>query len=105
VINGESTEVVNATANNGTLSADTTFDSFSMAPSNKWIRLYGNSINDNITVGHLVQDISTSSPTTDLNFEGTFKTEEYTYDEAGHIRSKATRTLTLPYSYKTFKVS
>jgi hypothetical protein len=52
----------------------------------------------------LVQEIPTETPSTDLNTEGTFKTEEYTYDEAGHIRSKATRTLTLPYGYKTIKV-
>ena len=105
VVGGESTAVINATAGDGTLIADITFDSFSIAPSNKWIRLYGNPVNDSIVVGHLVQDIPTTAPTTDLNTSGTFKTEEYTYDEAGHIRSKATRTLTLPYNYKTFTVA
>ena len=105
VIGGESTEVKNGTSGSGTLIADTTFDSFSITPSNKWIRLYGNSVNDSIVIGHLVQDISTTTPTTDLNTSGTFNTEEYTYDEAGHIRSKAVRTLTLPYNYKTFAVA
>ena len=37
--------------------------------------------------------------------DGAFLTEEYTYDEAGHIRSKAVRTLTLPYNYKTIGVA
>lgn len=105
VIGGESTETGNATAGSGTLIADTTFDSFSITPSNKWIRLYGNPVNDSIVVGHLVQDIPTTAPITDLNTSGTFNTEEYTYDEAGHIRSKAVRTLTLPYNYKTFAVA
>lgn len=105
VVGGESAEVKNGTSGSGTLIADTTFDSFSIVPSNKWIRLYGNPVNDSIVVGHLVQDISTTTPTTDLNTSGTFNTEEYTYDEAGHIRSKAVRTLTLPYNYKTFIVS
>lgn len=105
VVGGESAAVINATAGNGTLIADATFDSFSIAPSNKWIRLYGNPVNDSIVIGHLVQDIPTTAPITDLNTSGTFKTEEYTYDEAGHIRSKATRTLTLPYNYKTFTVA
>lgn len=105
VVGGESDVKTNAAAGAATLVADTTFDSFSIAPSNKWIRFYGNATNDSIVVGHLVQDIPTTSPTTDLNTSGTFATEEYTYDEAGHIRSKAVRTLTLPYNYKTFKVA
>ena len=105
VVGGESTEVKNGTSGSGTLIADTTFDTFSITPSNKWIRLYGNPVNDSIVIGHLVQDISTTTPTTDLNTSGTFNTEEYTYDEAGHIRSKAVRTLTLPYNYKTFAVA
>ena len=88
-----------------TVEADTTFDTVSFNASNKWIRLAANADSDNITFGHLVQAIPTTTPTTDLNTSGTFKTEEYTYDEAGHIRSKATRTLTLPYSYKTINVS
>lgn len=108
VVGKESAAVTNGTGNSVdvTLVADTTFDSFSISPSNKWIRLFGNADNDSIVVGHLVQEIATSTPTTDLNSgEGTFATEEYTYDEAGHIRSKAVRTLTLPYSYKTLNVA
>lgn len=108
VVGKESVAVTNGTGNSVdvTLVADTTFDSFSISPSNKWIRLFGNTDNDSIVVGHLVQEIVTSTPTTDLNSgEGIFATEEYTYDEAGHIRSKAVRTLTLPYSYKTLNVA
>jgi hypothetical protein len=108
VVGGASDVKTNAASGAATLVADTTFDSFSIAPSNKWIRFYGNATNDSIVVGHLVQDIPTTSPTTDFNDlknGSVFNTEEYTYDEAGHIRSQAIRTITLPYGYKTFKVA
>lgn len=103
-LNQQSEEVANSPSENtDTQSAATTNDTFTFATGNKWIRA---DIKDNgLTYGHLVQTINTSAPTSDLNNSGTFNTEEYTYDEAGHIRSKAVRTLTLPYNYKTIAVT
>ena len=103
-LNAQSTAITNAPSDNtNTQSAASTNDTFTFATSNKWIRA---EIKDKmLSYGHLVQTINTSTPTSDLNTSGTFKTEEYTYDEAGHIRSKATRTLTLPYGYKTISVA
>lgn len=103
-LNAQSTAIANAPSDNtNTQSAASTNDTFTFATSNKWIRA---EIKDKmLSYGHLVQTINTSTPTSDLNTSGTFNTEEYTYDEAGHIRSKAVRTLTLPYNYKTIKVA
>lgn len=103
-LNQQSEEVANSPSENtDTQSAVATNDTFTFATGNKWIRA---DIKDSgLTYGHLVQTIKTSTPTSDLNNSGTFNTEEYTYDEAGHIRSKAVRTLTLPYNYKTITVA
>jgi hypothetical protein len=103
-VTGTSTAVTNPAGTNGTIVADTTFDTVELNASSKWMRLTADPTNDIITFGHLVQNIETGKRTTDLNNSGTFDTEEYTYDEAGHIRSKYVRTLTLPYGYKTIRV-
>ena len=103
-VTGTSTAISNPDGTNGTIVADTTFDTVELNASNKWIRLTADPATDIITFGHLVQKIETGTRTTDLNNSGTFDTEEYTYDEAGHIRSKHIRTLTLPYGYKTIRV-
>lgn len=103
-VTGTSTAVTNPAGTNGTIVADTTFDVVELNASNKWMRLTADPTKDIVTFGHLVQNIETGKRTTDLNNSGTFDTEEYTYDEAGHIRSKYVRTLTLPYGYKTIRV-
>ena len=85
-----------------TIEADTTSDTVNLSASNIWIRLEAK--DNDLNFGHLVREIPTSVPKTDLNDSGTFNVEEYTYDDAGHIRSKAVRELTLPFNYKTVGV-
>lgn len=104
-VTGTSTDSDNPAGTDGTIVAGTTFDTVKLNASNKWVRLTADPTNNTITFGHLVQDIETGKRTTDLNSFGTFDTEEYTYDEAGHIRSKHIRTLKLPFNYKTIKVA
>ena len=104
-VTGTSTDSDNPAGTDGTIVAGTTFDAVKLNASNKWVRLTADPTNNTITFGHLVQDIETGERTTDLNSFGTFDTEEYTYDEAGHIRSKHIRTLKLPFNYKTIKVA
>ena len=106
-IEKQSTAVVNVspTASDTNLVADNIVDTLSIATGNKWIQTTNDEATDKIIFSHIVQTIPTTTPTTDLNSRGTFETEEYTYDEAGHIRSKAVRTLTLPYNYKTIGVA
>lgn len=103
----QSTAVVNVspTTTDANLVADNIVDTLSIATGNKWIQTTNDEATDKIIFSHIVQAIPTTTPTTDLNANGTFNTEEYTYDEAGHIRSKAVRTLTLPYNYKTITVN
>lgn len=106
-IEKQSTAVVNVspTASDTNLVADNIIDTLNIATGNKWIQTTNDEATDKIIFSHIVQTIPTTTPTTDLNSNGTFDTEEYTYDEAGHIRSKAVRTLTLPYNYKTIGVA
>lgn len=103
----QSTAVVNVspTAADTNLVADNIVDTLSIATGNKWIQTTNDEATDKIIFSHIVQAIPITTQTTDLNSRGTFDTEEYTYDEAGHICSKAVRTLTLPYNYKTIAVA
>lgn len=88
----------------GTVEADVTSDTVTFKSSNIWIRLQ--TYDNMISFGHLVRPIDTTPvATSDLNNSGTFTTEELTWDEAGHITKKTTRTLTLPYNYKTITVT
>jgi hypothetical protein len=96
-----STSTANAGINNSavTVQADTTFDTISFNASNKWIRLAANADNDTITFGHLTQGTKGSYTGTDLNFTefgGAVTLYGYETDEAGHIISNPTYTLTLP---------
>lgn len=88
----------------GTVEADVTSDTVTFKSSNIWTRLQ--TYDNMISFGHLVRPIDTTPVvTSDLNKSGTFTTEELTWDEAGHITKKTTRTLTLPYNYKTITVT
>ena len=97
----DSTSAANAGVNSSavTVQADTTFDTINLNASNKWIRLAANADNDSITFGHLTQGTKGSYTGTDLNFTefgGAVTLYGYETDEAGHIISNPTYTLTLP---------
>ena len=97
--------------------ADNTQDTLTILPANRWVCLHGtnddttNSIGDVIRVGHQVNTIITSTKNAvDLNNTLTYdsmtngdtiKIPDWTYDRAGHIIAKQSRTYTLPYGYKT----
>ena len=86
--------------------ADSNADTATFAAGNAWIKLKGTAGSDTITFGHLVQEISATTGSIDYNSAtGTFAFDTFTYDEAGHIRSKNTQTITLPNGYKTITLA
>ena len=96
---GESESAENATVADGTLVADDTFDTATFDSANKWIRLAANEENDTISIGHLTQGTAGSYTGTDLEFTefgGEVTLYGYETDNAGHIISNPTYTLTLP---------
>lgn len=101
---GESTSVNNGNLKDGDIAADETFDTLTFEPSNRWIRLYGNEESDIVQIGHLTQGIAGKYTGTDLEFTefgGTVTIYGYETDNAGHIISNPTYSLTLPKgSYK-----
>lgn len=117
IINGQSTEISNPTVNTETVTADNTQDQLVFASSNKWIRMSGsNDHGDNevdvIRFGHEVHTIDQSSAGhTNLNEETGAKQEDnltiydWNFDDAGHITEKKSHTYTLPFSFKTIKVT
>ncbi len=94
--------------------ADNTQDILTILPANRWVCLHGtndDSTNgDVIKVGHQVNTITTTAnDAVDLNTNTTYgsmtngntiKIPDWTYDAAGHITAKQSRTYTLPYGYK-----
>ena len=95
-----------ASVNGTTQTADSTQDTIKFNASNKWIKL-DSSEEDIIKFGHIVEDIEIEDNNdTDLNDEETrsdkINIPDWSYDEAGHIRSKQSHTYILPFGYKSF---
>ena len=86
--------------------ASNTQDTVAVNSGNYWVRV--DIKDDDITLSHSVRDITeTSNGTENLNKESGAKNEnninipDWTYDKAGHIRSKQDHFYTLPFGYKT----
>lgn len=93
---------VNATQTNGTLAADSTIDSWTLAPQNKWLRVAVDSTNDKITIGHSYSpETANRNDTGDTvaqtpSFGTTFKVPNYETDKAGHITKSSSHTVQIP---------
>jgi len=87
------------------LISDSNHDTLSIASKNKWIILDADTDHDSFTIGHYKKDFNPTTSTLDLNSSGTFDIPSYVYDEAGHVTAKDTKTLTLPYNYKTIALN
>lgn len=87
-------EVYNPNGTSGLIEADYTSDTVNMSPANKWIRL--TTRNNDLTFGHLVQNIATPTNTIYLSNGINYNTHEFLYDEAGHITEKKIVTYYLP---------
>lgn len=86
--------------------ADNTQDIINIDSGNYWVR--ADITNDNIKLSHSVRDIdiTPNNPTnfnTEINAvdEDNINIPDWTYDAAGHIRSKKDHYYTLPFGYKT----
>lgn len=98
--------VAEITSNTTSLVADTTQDTLTIAPGNKWIALKADASTDTISIGHAAAGgttITTSgateptnNETKTLNFGETFTTSYVRYDEMGHITDSGTREVTVP---------
>jgi hypothetical protein len=100
------TENATGTPTTTTVEADNTQDTLALNSGNKWIRIDTvDGTTNSLTFSHDIHTITTSTSTVDFNESGnTFSIPTLSYDEAGHITSKATCTYTLPNSFKTFKI-
>lgn len=104
--NSNLVNTASVSADGTTQMADNTQDTIKFNASNKWIKL-DSSEEDIIKFGHIVEDIEIENNNdTDLNDEETksdkINIPDWSYDEAGHIRSKQNHTYILPFGYKSF---
>ena len=116
-VTGSSDGVTNLTAVNGTPTADDNGDTLYIVPTNIWIKLAAtdrpnplnnSDVRNEIKVAHLVRAITDDSGSTNFNtnnVDETFVVHTFTYDEAGHIRSKHAHTYTMPKNFKYVAVT
>lgn len=95
---------------NGTkaiIDADNNSDILTINSENQWIILKGNNTNNSFTIGHYQKKITPTTSRINLNDDsiGTIVLQNLTYDDAGHVTNELNTEYTLPYSFKTMKVS
>jgi hypothetical protein len=98
--------VAEITSNTTSLVADTTQDTLTIAPGNKWVRVAGT--DDTLTVAHEVHSID-NEPVKDATVldsgTGTFTIQDITFDEAGHAKSNKAHTYKLPFAIRNIDVA
>ena len=102
---------VDATQTTGTIEADSTTDTWTIASQNKWLKVAADSVNDKITIGHSYSDLEAWQFTPSAT-EGMKKTDNgnsftiptFTTDNAGHIISAGNITFYVPHTFKTVRV-
>lgn len=87
--------------------ADITQDSLAINSGNQWIRLDTNATNDSITISHDIHNFTTTNKTdSDINGNGDSITiQDIEFDEAGHMTANQKHKYTLPFGFKTIKVT
>lgn len=107
-IAGQSAATSNPTVNTTPVVADNSKDQFTLASSNKWVRLSATDGDTNqINIGHEVHTINETKKTdTDLNNgTDTITVQDTIFDAAGHVTSNQNHTYTLPFGFKTVTVN
>lgn len=107
-VKAQGTSANDTTAGNSAdtaLVADNNHDTLTIGSENKWIILKPSAGTDSFTIGHYKKAFTPTTSTADLNGTGTFNVISLSYDEAGHITAKDTKTFTLPYNYKTIALT
>lgn len=104
----ESEAITNPQGVKENIVADNNGDTLTVNPSNKWVKIFSSAANDSFTVGHLVQSITDNTGTTDFNNASvteTFDVDTFTFDEAGHVRSRHKHTYTMPKNFKQITIA
>ena len=109
--NGADTD---ATQTAGTIEADSTTDTWTIASQNKWLRVAADATNDKITIGHSYSAQSEHDFDTDVEIvsalDGTSQTDNKIVlpvlktDNAGHIIGYSTNTFYIPHNFKSITV-
>ena len=110
-VDNASDATTDLTYTGATIAAESTQDTVTLKPANKWVKMSGNVTDDSITFGHLVQDIDiVASTASDLNVidntvtltdsNNKINVQDISHDEAGHLRSRKDHIYTLPYGFK-----
>lgn len=94
-----------ANANNTTVTADNSQDTFQVITGNRWIRLSAQDGTDNqIIIEHEKHNTTTTTASIDLTGAEpkTFEAKEYNFDDAGHFIGLNTTTISIPNNYGIF---
>lgn len=111
-VGAQSTATSQLSTNTTSAIADNTQDTLTLNTGNKWIRLAGTSgANAAITIAHETHDVTPTASTGSLagrtSASVSFEVPSYAFDNAGHYNGSdvKTYTLTIPYVFKTIKVT
>lgn len=102
-----SSAVAEITSNTTSIIADSTQDTLTVAPGNKWVRIAGDNTNDTLTIAHEVHTIDTVAVTNATNLDsgtGTIIIPDLVFDAAGHVTSNKAHTYNLPYTIRNIKI-
>ncbi len=113
---GNSSAVINDIAHlENTQIATNTQDTITFKPSNKWIKMQGDS-NKTISVSHEVHEfidgeanteygLTSDKTISELDKNNTFEVPTFKFDEAGHITGARTHTITIPENFSTVAIT
>ena len=103
--------------NNASIKADNTQDTLTVSPSNKWIRIFADTSNDTLSIGHEIHDFDDKASSGNyygltqdetigtLNKDKKFEVPCLSFDKAGHIVGARTHTVELPENFSSIKVT
>lgn len=102
----KSTATAEITSNTTAIVADSTQDTLTVTPGNKWIRMAGNNTGDVFTIAHEVHSItSTTKDDTNLDGIGEFTVQDLVFDAAGHVTANQKHKYTLPYNIRNVAIT
>lgn len=103
-----STAENNTSGAKGDIVAESPTDTLNVKAANKWITLTPSPSTDSLTIGHQVNNITTSAVTTDFNSATNTATSitvyDVTNDKAGHLTANQPHEYKLPHGFKTVSI-
>lgn len=102
----QSTAVTNSTGNTNSITATNSADTFVFATANKWLTIGTTTANNTLTLGHITSGVTAGNyglasdeTIVTLDVDNAFEVPYFYVDEAGHITSAITHTVTIPESF------